>query len=205
MVDRESAPAPRIAPLEPPYAQEIAAMLVRWMPPNSGAEPLRLFRTLAVHPELAARMRPLGAGILAHGTVEPRLREVMILRTCALCGAEYEWGVHAVAFGGAVGLSEEQLAATANTGAADGVWSPLERVVFRLADELHERSAVSEELFAELARHFSAAQIVELVVTAGWYHTIAYVINTARVQPERWAARFPPGDDRSTHVPPEAL
>ncbi len=191
MVDREPAPAPRIAPLEPPYAQEIAAMLARWMPPNSGAEPLRLFRTLAVHPELAARMRPLGAGILAHGAVEPRLREVMILRTCALCGAEYEWGVHAVAFAGAVGLSEQQLAATANGDAAERVWSLLERAVVRLADELHERSGVSEELFAELARHFSTAQIVELVVTAGWYHTIAYVINAARVQPEPWAARFP--------------
>ena len=59
MADRES--APRIAPLEPPYAQEVGAMLARWMPPDSGAEPLRLFRTLAVHPELAARMRPLGA------------------------------------------------------------------------------------------------------------------------------------------------
>jgi len=177
--------------LEPPYAQEIAAMLARWMPPNSGAEPLRLFRTLAVHPELAARMRPLGAGILAHGAVEPRLREVMILRTCALCGAEYEWGVHAVAFAGAVGLSEQQLAATANGDAAERVWSLLERAVVRLADELHERSGVSEELFAELARHFSTAQIVELVVTAGWYHTIAYVINAARVQPEPWAARFP--------------
>ena len=191
MVDRELAPAPRIAPLEPPYAQEIAAMLARWMPPNSGAEPLRLFRTLAVHPELAARMRPLGAGILAHGAVEPRLREVMILRTCALCGAEYEWGVHAVAFAGAVGLSERQLAATANGDAAERAWSLLERAVVRLADELHERSGVSEELFAELARHFSPAQIVELVVTAGWYHAIAYVINTARVQPEPWAARFP--------------
>jgi 4-carboxymuconolactone decarboxylase len=189
MADRES--APRIAPLEPPYAQEVGAMLARWMPPDSGAEPLRLFRTLAVHPELAARMRPLGAGILAHGTVEPHLREVMILRTCALCGAEYEWGVHAVAFGGAAGLSEQQLDSTARGDAADRVWSPLERAVFRLADELHGRSGVSEELFAELECHFGPAQIVELVVTAGWYRTIAYVINTARVQLEPWAVRFP--------------
>ncbi len=189
MADRES--APRIAPLEPPYAQEVGAMLARWMPPDSGAEPLRLFRTLAVHPELAARMRPLGAGILAHGTVEPHLREVMILRTCARCGAEYEWGVHAVAFGGAAGLSEQQLDSTARGDAADRVWSPLERAVFRLADELHDRSGVSEELFAELGGHFGPAQIVELVVTAGWYRTIAYVINTARVQLEPWAGRFP--------------
>jgi alkylhydroperoxidase family enzyme len=184
-------PVPRIAPLEPPYEQETAAMLARWMPPNSDAEPLRLFRTLAVHPDLAARMRPLGAGILAHGSVAPRLREVMIQRTCALCGAQYEWGVHATAFASAVGLSEQQLAATASGSAADGIWSAEERAVFRLADELHASSEVSDELFAELERHFSAAQILELVVTAGWYHTISYVIGAARVQLEPWAARFP--------------
>jgi 4-carboxymuconolactone decarboxylase len=191
---------PRIAPLEPPYPEETAAMLQKWMPPGSEAEPLALFRTLAVHPELAARMRPLGAAILAHGTVEPRLREVMIERTCALCGAEYEWGVHAAAFADAVGLDGRQLASTARGSAADEVWSASERAVFALADELHAGSDVSEELFAELERHFTAAQILELVVTAGWYHTISYVINAARVQPEPWAVRFP---DAGTGAPAE--
>jgi 4-carboxymuconolactone decarboxylase len=186
-------PVARIAPLQPPYDQDTAAMLARWMPPDSDAEPLRLFRTLAVNPQLAARMRPLGAGILGHGSIAPRLREVMIQRTCALCGAHYEWGVHATAFASAVGLSEQQLASTARGSAADGVWSAVERAVFRLADELHARSDVSDELFTELERHFTHAQILELAVTAGWYHTISYVIGAARVQAEPWAAPFPAG------------
>jgi arginine decarboxylase len=182
---------PRIAPLEPPYEEDTARMLARWMPPGAEVEPLRLFRTLAVHPELAARMRPLGAAILAHGAVPARLREVMIERTCALCGAEYEWGVHATAFAAGVGLSDEQLASTAAGGEADAVWSDDERAVLRLADELHRDGQVSDELFALLERHLSAPQILELTVTAGWYHTISYVINVARVQLEPWAARFP--------------
>jgi alkylhydroperoxidase family enzyme len=186
------APQARIRPLDPPYEPDTAAMLEKWMPPNSGLEPLRLFRTLAVHEDLASRMRPLGAGILGHGLVAPRLREVMIHRTCALCGAEYEWGVHAVAFGKPLGLSDEQLASTAHGDADDGVWSDAEAAVFRLADELHASGSVSDELFAELERHFPAAQIVELVVTAGWYHTISFVVNAARVEPEEWAASFPP-------------
>ena len=98
-------------------------MLRQWMPPGSALEPLALFRTLAIHDDLSSRMRPLGAGILGHGRVEPRERELIILRTCARAGAEYEWGVHAVAFGRAVGLSEEQLAATA-TAAADDPCGP---------------------------------------------------------------------------------
>ncbi|HWX74049.1 MAG TPA: carboxymuconolactone decarboxylase family protein [Solirubrobacteraceae bacterium] len=184
-------PAPRIAPLEPPYDPDTAAMLAKWMPPGGEVEPLRLFRTFALHPELAARMRPLGAAILAHGTVPPLLREVMIDRTCALCGAEYEWGVHAAAFAAAVGLSEEQLASTAGAGPNDPLWSEQERAVLALADQLHSSSRVSDECFAELERHLTIAQILELVVTAGWYHTISYVIAAARVQPEPWARRFP--------------
>src|SRR5256714_12378063 len=99
-------PPPRIAALEPPYAPETAALLAKWRPPGNDVEPLRLFRTLAVHDELASRMRPLGAGILGHPRLEPRERELLILRTCARAGAEYEWGVHAIAFGAPLGLTE---------------------------------------------------------------------------------------------------
>ena len=181
----------RIPPLEPPYDPDTEAMLQKWMPPGSGIEPLKLFRTLGVHDELASRMRPLGAGILGRGRVEPRLREVMIHRTCALCGAEYEWGVHAMGFGKPLGFSDEQLASTVRGSADDDVWTEPEATVFALANELHETSRVSDELFEQLSRHFPPDQILELVITAGWYHIIAYVINAAGVEHEEWAARFP--------------
>src|SRR5918992_4225772 len=153
---------PRIAPLEPPYDPELKAMLDKWMPPNSGVEPLALFRTLAIHRELASRARPFGSGILGKGLVEPRLREVMIHRTCALTGAEYEWGVHVMGFAKPLGFTDEQLASTVHGDAGDPVWSDAERAVFRLADELHSSSTVSDELFAELERHLEPPQIIEL-------------------------------------------
>jgi 4-carboxymuconolactone decarboxylase len=182
---------PRIAPLEPPYPPDVDELLRKWMPPGTGVEPLRLFRTLVVHESLAGRMRPLGAGILAHGLLEPRDREVMIDRTCARCGAEYEWGVHATFFGPTVGFTPDQLAATVTGDADDPVWSERERAVITLADELHDTARVSDGTFAELERHFTADQILELVVTAGWYHTISFVLGAARIELEPWAARFP--------------
>jgi alkylhydroperoxidase family enzyme len=161
------------------------------MPPESGVEPLKLFRTLLVHDSLMSRMRPLGAGILAHGLLEPRVRELMILRTCARCGAEYEWGVHAAFWAARVGLGDEELAATVHADGADPTWSEADRAVIRLADELHGGAGASDDTYAALERHFNAAEILELTITAGWYHTIAFVINTARIQPEPWAARYP--------------
>jgi 4-carboxymuconolactone decarboxylase len=182
---------PRIAPMDPPYDPATEEMLLKWMPPDSEVEPLKLFRTLLVHDSLMSRMRPLGAGILAHGLLEPRLRELMILRTCVRCGAEYEWGVHASSFARRVGLSEDELTATVLAGADDSVWSEADRAVIRLADELHDTAGVSDATYAAAEHHFAAPEILELVITAGWYHTISFVINTALVQPEPWAADFP--------------
>jgi alkylhydroperoxidase family enzyme len=184
----------RIAPIEPPYDPATEASLLKWMPPGSPLEPLKLFRTLLVHDSLASRMRPLGAGILGHGLLEPRIRELMILRTCARCGAEYEWGVHAAAYGDAVGLTQTELTATATAPPGDPVWSdPRDRAVIRAADELHDTAALSDAAYAALEPHFEPAEILELVITVGWYHTIAFVINAARVEHEPWAARFPAG------------
>ncbi len=184
---------PRITPLEPPYDPDTGEMLKRWMPPGAEAEPLALFRTLAVHGELMSRMRPLGSGILNHGQVPPRDREIVLHRTCARAGAEYEWGVHAVAFAEAVGLSAEQLAATAAgvDAAEDPSWSEQDALLVRLADELHDTATVSDELWVQLAGRYTDQQLLELIVTAGWYRTIAYVTNAARVALEPWAARFP--------------
>jgi 4-carboxymuconolactone decarboxylase len=182
----------RIAPLQAPYAPDVEAMLAKWMPPASAAEPLRLFRTLVVHEQLMIRMRPLGSGILGAGaTVPAQLREIMIHRTCALTGAQYEWGVHAVAFGGPLGLSEEQLYSTVHGHCSDGCWEPRQASVFSLADELHGTSTISDELWQSLAAHFEEVQILELIVTAGWYHVIAFLCNGVRVQDEEWAPAFP--------------
>src|SRR5271167_1730778 len=113
----------RIAPLQAPYAPDVETALSKWMPPGSPMEPLRLFRTLVVHDTLANRMRPLGAGILGSTARVPApLREVLIHRTCALTGAEYEWGVHVIGFGRPLGLSDEQLYATVHGSFDDPCW-----------------------------------------------------------------------------------
>ena len=194
-MDAAAPPQPRIVPLEPPYEPDVEEMLMRWMPPGAPMEPLALFRTLAVHGELMSRMRPLGSGILNHGLVAPRDREIVLLRTCARAGAQYEWGVHAVAFAQRVGLNDAQLASTAHGADAstDPCWSPPEALLVRLADELHDTATVSDELWAALAERYSDQQLLELVVIAGWYRTLAYVINAARIPLEPWAVRFPSG------------
>lgn len=183
---------PRIQPLEPPYEPELADMLAKWMPPGAAVEPLKLFRTLAHNPELMSRMRPLGAGLLgSKSLLEVRHRELVIDRVCARCGCQYEWGVHVTAYGGSVGLSNEQLLATVTASPDDAVWSAQESLLLRFTDELCDHSSVSDTTWTQMAAHWNAAQLLELTVLVGWYHLISFVANAARVTPESWAALFP--------------
>src|SRR4051812_876839 len=182
----------RIPPLEPPYEPELAEALAKWMPPGADVEPLKLFRTLAVHPGLFNRMRPLGSAILSKGILAPREREIVLHRTCARAGAGYEWGVHAVAFAPAVGLSEEQIVATARGDAADPAWTgERDRLLIRLADELYDTATLTDELYEQLAAEWSSAELLELVAITGFYRLISSVINGARVEPEPWARPLP--------------
>jgi len=176
-----AATAARIKPIDPPYERDVEDYLAKLMPP--GIEPLKLFRTLAVHFDLASRMRPLGAGLLAHNLIEPRERELVILRTTALNGAAYEWGVHATLFNE---LTEDEIRGTVPGEVNE--WSDHDALLLRLCDELDATARVSDELWSELAAHWSDAQLIELVTLAGWYRTISYVINAAQIEPEPWAA-----------------
>lgn len=187
-----SGETPRLAPVEAPFEPDVAAALAKWMPPGSAVEPLRLFRTLVLNDELAGRMRPLGAGILgARAKIPAALREVAIHRTCALTGAEYEWGVHAAGFGRPLGFTDEQLRSTIHGSWRDDCWGAEQALVFRLADELHATSSITPELWSALAAVFDEQQILELLAIAGWYHLISFICNGAALEPEAWAERFP--------------
>jgi alkylhydroperoxidase family enzyme len=182
----------RIVPLEPPYDSEIEHQLKRWMPPNAPYEPLKLFRVLAYNPELMSRMLPLGAKILGDKClISLSERELIINRVCAVCHCEYEWGVHVTSFGTQAQLNPEQLKATYTAEWDDPIWTPKQTLLVRLVDNLHNTATIDDNLYAQLAALYSTAQIIEMIIMIGWYHTIAFVANSSGISSEQWAARFP--------------
>jgi len=177
----------RIRPLEAPYAPDVAGHLEAMMPP--GVEPLRLFRVLAQNPRVLGKIR--ASNLLDRGSIDRLDREIVILRACARCRSEYEWGVHVAVFARRLGISEAKIAGTVVWDGSDPRWSPRERMLVRLVDDLHDRAGVGEELWTTLAQTYTDEQIVELLVLAGFYHTISFVTNALRIDREASAERFP--------------
>lgn len=175
----------RLPPREPPYEPTTADDLAKLMPP--GVPPLRLFTTLAHNPRVLRRVRK--GGLLDPGSIALREREIVILRTCALCRSEYEWGTHVRFFAAAAGFTPAQIAATV-TG-DDAAFSGSERLLLALCDALHRAAAVPDELWHRLAGAYRPDQLVELLALAGQYHTISYLTNALAIELEPGAPRFP--------------
>lgn len=178
---------PRIAPMEPPYSEAVTTALARLMP--EGVPPLALFRTLAKSERVFSRL--MAGGLLDKGSLTLRERELVIDRTCWRCGSEYEWGVHVAFFGERVRLTPEEIRGLCTEDVEATPFSPRERLLLRLCDALHATSTVPDALWAELAREWSEAQLLELLALAGYYHTISFLTNALRLPPESFAARFP--------------
>src|SRR5205823_3182690 len=108
-------------------------------------------------------------------------RELVIDRTVALCGADYEWAVHIAAFAGKVGLTEAQLRSLAHGTPDDQCWDAADRAVIAGVDELHQTHDLSDSSWATLVAHLGEDGVLDLVLLAGWYHAISFTVRALRL------------------------
>jgi alkylhydroperoxidase family enzyme len=180
----------RIEPLHPPYVGEVAERLEAMMPP--GVPPIRLFRTFAKNLPMAKAMGPWGGYELSkHPSLSMRDREIVIDRTCARCGCEYEWGVHIAFFAERVGLTSQQVSSLTHGEATDACWTnDRDRLLIEAVDAMHDTGRVNDDLFARIGFVFSEEQVLDLTMLCGWYHAISFTANVAGVELEEGAPRF---------------
>jgi hypothetical protein len=180
----------RIHPLDPPYAPEVAAQLESMMP--AGTAPIGLFRTFVRNLPMTVAMGGWGRYELGRRlSLTMREREIVIMRTCARCRCEYEWGVHAQVFAARVGLTGGQVTSLTHGTADDPCWTVArERVLIRVTDSLHDRADVSDDLWPAVREAFDDPHLLDLFLLCGWYHAISFAANAARIDLEPGAPRF---------------
>lgn len=175
-----------LKPLAKPYTDNVDALLQRY--PQGPDGPLGLFRVFANSERFLS-----GKGVVdlldRDSPLSLRQREIVILRVCALCDCEYEWGVHVSAFAAAAGFKAGELE-DLYFGANDH-WSADERLLLRCVENLCLHHRLPDEALHEFRQHWSQEQQLEILAVCGNYRTVCSVANTADLPMESWAARFP--------------
>jgi hypothetical protein len=155
---------PRIAPVEPPYDDETADMLRKWMPPGADVEPLKLFRTLAVHSDLVSRYAPAGSPASSGTGAEltPREREIVIHRNVRADGSGVRVGRSCRRLRAPTGARPTpSSAATVHGGPDDPGVVGARRPARALCDELHATATVSDGVWELLAAEWPPDQLLE--------------------------------------------
>ncbi len=144
------------------------------------ARTMNVFRTFAHHPDLMRSWLGFGAYLLRSSTLEPRLRELVVLRVGWQCHSPYEWGQH-VNLGRTVGVLDADLTRLTHGPDADG-WSAAEAAALRATDELIEHHTLSDTTWADLTAHFTTKQVLDLIFLVGQYQLVAGALNALRVE-----------------------
>ena len=138
----------------------------------------------------------LSTALFTQTTIDPKLRELAILRTAKDCHSVYEWTQHVPA-ARHVGLSDQQINSIENWQDAS-CFSDVERVVLKFTDEVNANVKASRETLEALKRFLSPGEIIELLIIIGHWRQTASILETTEVELEDFAGKV----DILANMPP---
>ena len=173
---------PRIEPISAELKEPLKSKMAKIFPADLPAP--SLYRTVARNESLfidMIDMRLIGrTGLLNRKTIAPKLRELLILRTCVRARNDYEFNLHVQTISELMGLAKAQIEDLKEEQVSDELWTGQERALIHLIDGLVARIEVSQPVFEEARRHFSEAELVELVLLVGLYTGVAMIVALAK-------------------------
>lgn len=149
---------------------------------------LNIYRMLANSDAGARGFVHLGNALLFRGKLDPKLRELAILRVGWLSRASYEVFQHE-RIGRDVGLSDAKIRAVSK-GAEDPVFEPNDRAVLRFAEDVVKNVKASDANLKAIAAFLSAEQVTELLLTIGYYMMVSRFLETMGVDDEAGQAEW---------------
>ncbi|WP_122442698.1 carboxymuconolactone decarboxylase family protein [Mycobacterium attenuatum] len=153
---------------------------------------LSIFQVLLNHPRLARAFNDFLATMLWHGALDPRLRELAIMRIGWLTACDYEWTQHwRVASG--LGVSADDLLGVRDWQSYEG-FGPAERAVLAATDDVVRKGAVSADSWAACERelHGDTTVLIELITAIGAWRMVASMLRSLEVPLEEGVSSWPP-------------
>lgn len=143
---------------------------------------MNIHRMLAHSPASVREFLRFGNRLLARAELDPRLRELVIIRIAELHGASYEWVQH-VPIALSCGVSREQIEDMRNWRNSP-LFSSEEKVVLAFTEEVIQNSRPSEKTFDRAAKFLNEASLVELTLSIGYWSMVAMFLETFEVEVE---------------------
>lgn len=156
-------------------------------PPNyrellGSRRPLNLYRMLPHAGPAAEGFLALGGALLRKGALDPRLRELAVIRVGLLSGASYEVHQHR-RLALSIGLSQEKIDAI-EAGAGAPPFDELDNLILEFTDEVFHRVKASDALFERLCAQLDYQRVAELVLTVGFYMMVSRFLENFEVDIE---------------------
>jgi 4-carboxymuconolactone decarboxylase len=129
-------------------------------------------------PELMSRLQRLGEYLRYRNALGPRLTELAILITARAWSQPFEWAMH-VGEAEARGIARATIAAIGR-GRRPARMTAEEAIVYDYTHELLATQAVSDATYARAVAAFGEPGVVDLTAVAGYYATLAMILNVAR-------------------------
>jgi 4-carboxymuconolactone decarboxylase len=172
----------RVAPLPAAEWDEAVHSALRMMPEErrNPAAAGNAISTFVNHPDLTRSYLTFSFYLLTRSTLEPRLRELAVLRIAHLTSCAYEWDEH-VTIGKQAGLTDDDIAALQRGEAA----VDFDQTVLVATDELVTHTRISDQTWAALGVRMDKQQLMDFVFTVGGYHMLAMALNTFGVEPKK--------------------
>jgi alkylhydroperoxidase family enzyme len=143
---------------------------------------LNLYTAVANHPPALEAFLVMSNYVRDRSTLDDGLRELSILATAYALGQDYEIAQH-TKLAGRAGLSAATIDAVRPGSSLEGL-SEHERCAVEYAQEAAASRTCSDATFARMRRLFSVEQVVDLIVTAAWYHLCAVVLGSLQIEVE---------------------
>lgn len=153
---------------------------------------LSIFQVLLNHPRLARTFNDMLATMLWHGALDPRLRELVIMRIGWLTSCDYEWTQHwRVASG--LGVSADDLLGVRDWPDYNG-FGPVERAVLAATDDVVRDGVVGSAAWAACERELDSdtTVLIELVTAIGAWRMVASILHSLKVPLEEGVSSWPP-------------
>jgi alkylhydroperoxidase family enzyme len=148
----------------------------------SQGAPLHVLRMFAGAQDMYPGIVALIKGVFTSQGVDPKLREIIILRTAYLTNCAYEWEANVV-FARDVGLTDEQIALLCTDGPVTGL-DPLSNLISRATDEITQQVAISDDALAQLLERFGPSITTKYIVAITWFNMLSRFLLSTRVPRE---------------------